>query len=151
MDKVRSELKISERRACAALGQHRSTQRKPARGRDDEAALTADIIELAKTYGRYGYRRVTALLRHAGWAVNAKRVERIWRQEGLKVPQKQPKPIGPKKRRARWDDFSAEQVAQLKTDMDAVASRAIKLKDVAEKWKVNAPLLCQWRTKGYFL
>ena len=86
MDKVRSELKISERRACAALGQHRSTQRKPARGRDDEAALTADIIELAKTYGRYGYRRVTALLRHAGWAVNAKRVQRIWRREGLKVP-----------------------------------------------------------------
>lgn len=91
MDKVRSELKISERRACAALGQHRSTQRKLARGRDDEAALTADIIELAKTYGRYGYRRVTALLRHAGWAVNAKRVQRIWRQEGLKVPKKQPK------------------------------------------------------------
>ena len=53
--------------------------------------MTADIIELAKTYGRYGYRRVTALLRHAGWAVNAKRVQRIWRQEGLKVPQKQPK------------------------------------------------------------
>ena len=70
---------------------HRSTQRKIARTRDDEAALTADIIELAKTYGRYGYRRVTALLRHAGWTVNAKRVQRIWRQEGLKVPVKQPK------------------------------------------------------------
>ena len=91
MDKVKAELRISERRACAALGQHRSTQRKPARGRDDEAALTADIIELAKTYGRYGYRRITALLRRAGWAVNAKRVQRIWRREGLKVPQKQPK------------------------------------------------------------
>src|SRR5271167_1476474 len=88
---AKASLRISERRACAALGQHRSTQRKPARGRDDEAALTADIIELAKTYGRYGYRRVTALLRHAGWAVNAKRVQRIWRREGLKVPQKQPK------------------------------------------------------------
>lgn len=86
MDKVRSELKISERQACAALGQHRSTQRKPARGRDDETALTADIIELAKTYGRYGYRPVTALLRHAGWSVNAKRVHRIWRREGLRVP-----------------------------------------------------------------
>ena len=70
-----------------ALGQHRSTQRKPARGRDDEAALTADIVELAKAYGRYGYRRITALLRHAGWAVNNKRVQRIWRREGLKVPQ----------------------------------------------------------------
>ena len=54
---------MSERRACAVLGQHRSTQRKPPRGRDDEAALTADVIELAKAYGRYGYRRITALLR----------------------------------------------------------------------------------------
>jgi transposase InsO family protein len=91
VEKVRAELKVSERRACAALGQHRSTQRKPASGRDDEAVLTADIVELAKTYGRYGYRRITALLRCAGWAVNAKRVQRIWRREGLKVPQKQPK------------------------------------------------------------
>ena len=91
MAKVIRQFRISERRACAVLGQHRSTQRKLARGRDDEAALTADIIELARTYGRYGYRRITALLRHAGWAVNAKRVQRIWRQEGLKVPQKQPK------------------------------------------------------------
>jgi len=58
---------------------------------DDERALTADIIELAKTYGRYGYRRITALLREAGWAVNHKRVERIWRREGLKVPARQRK------------------------------------------------------------
>ena len=70
MDKVKVELGVSERRACQDLGQHRSTQRKPARTPDDEAQLTADIIESAKTYGRYGYRRITALLRHAGWAVN---------------------------------------------------------------------------------
>ena len=50
-----------------------------------------DIVALATQYGRYGYRRITAMLRDAGWAVNAKRVERIWRREGLKVPQKQPK------------------------------------------------------------
>ena len=73
------------------LGQHRSTQRKAPRGRADEDALTADIIELASRYGRYGYRRITALLREAGWPVNVKRVERIWRREGLKVPQRQPK------------------------------------------------------------
>ena len=91
MDKVKAELGVSERRACQVLGQHRSTQRKPPRTPDDEAQLTADIIELAKQYGRYGYRRITALLRTAGWAVNAKRVQRIWRREGLKVPQKQPK------------------------------------------------------------
>jgi transposase InsO family protein len=74
------------------LGQHRSTQRRVPRGRDDEARLTADIIELARQYGRYGYRKIAELLRsRAGWVVNDKRVERTWRREGLKVPQKQPK------------------------------------------------------------
>jgi hypothetical protein len=77
---------------CRALGQHRSTQRKLPRGRDDEEQLTADIVELARRYGRYGYRKVAELLRStAGWVVNDKRVERIWRREGLKVPAKQPK------------------------------------------------------------
>ncbi len=78
-------------RACEALGQHRSTQIKPKIIRDDEAALTADITRLASEYDRYGYRRITALLRREGWTVNFKRVERIWQREGLKVPQKQPK------------------------------------------------------------
>jgi hypothetical protein len=77
---------------CRALDQHRSTQRKRPRGRNDEERLTADIIELARQYGRYGYRKVAQLLRStAGWVVNDKRVERIWRREGLKVPAKQPK------------------------------------------------------------
>ena len=58
---------------------------------DDEAALTADIITFATEYGRYGYRRIAAMLRDAGWVVNVKRIERIWRLEGLKVPHKQPK------------------------------------------------------------
>ena len=84
-------LSVSERRACAALGQHRSTQRKLPHGRDDESRLTADIIELARQYGRYGYRKIAELLRRAGWLVNDKRVERIWRREGLKVPARQPK------------------------------------------------------------
>ena len=82
---------VSERFACRVFGQHRSTQRKTPKGRADEEALTADIIRLASRYGRYGYRRITAMLRSEGWTVNAKRVERIWRREGLKVPQKQPK------------------------------------------------------------
>jgi putative transposase len=91
VDHVVAELGVSERRACLVLGQHRSTQRKIPTRPDDEAALTADIIALATQYGRYGYRRVTAMLHRAGWAVNRKRVERIWRREGLKVPHKQPK------------------------------------------------------------
>jgi transposase InsO family protein len=72
-------------------GQHRATQRRAPRATDDEAALTAAIIDWARQYGRYGYRRVTALLRAEGWRVNHKRVERIWRREGLKVPARQPK------------------------------------------------------------
>jgi putative transposase len=86
-----AKLGVSERFACGVLGQHRSTQRKKPTGRADEAGLTADIIRLAIRYGRYGYRRITAMLRSEGWTVNVKRVERIWRREGLKVPQKQPK------------------------------------------------------------
>ena len=77
---------------CRALGQHRSTQRRIPMGRVDEERLTADITELARQYGRYGYRKIAELLRTtAGWVVNDKRVERIWRCEGLKVPAKQPK------------------------------------------------------------
>jgi len=91
VDHVVVELGVSERRACRVLGQHRSTQRKVPQTPDDEAALTADIIELARRYGRYGYRRITKMLRTSGWLVNKKRVERLWRREGLKVPTKQPK------------------------------------------------------------
>ena len=91
MNAVRERFRISERRACRVLGQHRSVQRRTPQPRDDEASLTKAIIDLASQYGRYGYRRVTALLRQDGWSVNHKRVERIWRREGLKVPKKQPK------------------------------------------------------------
>ena len=73
------------------LGQARSTQSHKAKRADDEAPLTAAIINYASEYGRYGYRRITALLRRDGWHVNPKRVIRIWRREGLKVPIKQPK------------------------------------------------------------
>ena len=83
---------MSERRVCRVLGQHRSTQRRVPAGRDDEERLIADVTELARQYGRYGYRKIAELLRStAGWIVNDKRVERIWRREGLKVPAKQPK------------------------------------------------------------
>ena len=82
---------MAERRACSVIGQHRSTQRKRPHGRQDDDVLTADIVRLASQYGRYGYRRITALLRAGDWPVNAKRVQRIWRREGLKVPRKQPK------------------------------------------------------------
>jgi putative transposase len=88
---VVEELGVSERRACRVIGQHRSPQRKQPIRRDDEDALTSAIIRLADRFGRYGYRRITALLRNDGWHVNEKRVYRIWRREGLKVPMKRPK------------------------------------------------------------
>jgi len=75
------------------LGQARTTQRRESSPSSDEKQLTKDIVVLATKYGRYGYRRITALLNNNehGWRVNHKRVERIWRKEGLKVPKKQPK------------------------------------------------------------
>ena len=81
----------SQRRICGLLGQSRSTQNYQCRIKDDEPVLVKEIINLAKEYGRYGYRMITGLLNLSGWGINHKRVERIWRREGLKVPQKQPK------------------------------------------------------------
>ena len=88
---MRETLTVSERRACRVLGQVRRTQRYTLKMADDETVLTENIVYLASEYGRYGYRRITAMLRTDGWGVNHKRVERIWRQEGLKVPTRQPK------------------------------------------------------------
>jgi putative transposase len=84
-------LPVSERRVCKVLGQSRTTQRYQRKPREDEEVLTERIIELATRFGRYGYRRITALLKAEGWRMNHKRVERIWRREGLRVPSKQPK------------------------------------------------------------
>ena len=80
---------MTERHACRLLGQWRGTQRYEGIGRADEDALTQAIIALASEYGRYGYRRITVKLREASWKVGTDRVQRIWRREGLKVPQKQ--------------------------------------------------------------
>ncbi len=85
--------------ACRVIGQPRGTQRYEKRQADDEQQLRERIVYLASRFGRYGYWRVTALLQEEGWQVNRKRVERIlrlrsgqvWREEGLKVSQKQPK------------------------------------------------------------
>jgi transposase InsO family protein len=82
---------VAERRACVALRVPRATIRYRSKGSDNEERLRGDIIRLASKYGRYGYRRITALLKSEGWHINHKRVERLWRQEGLKVPKKQPK------------------------------------------------------------
>ena len=91
MAHVRRQWPVSERRACRVIGHARSTHRHAGAVPADEPRLVDRMIELATTYGRYGYRRITGLLRGEGWLVNHKRVERLWRREGLKVPQRQPK------------------------------------------------------------
>jgi len=89
---VQDRFGVSQRRACTVLSQARKTQQRVPHITDEEERLVGRIIELATQYGRYGYRRITALLNNKmGWRVNHKRVERIWRREGLKIPQKQPK------------------------------------------------------------
>jgi transposase InsO family protein len=91
VEQVRKVFEVSERRACRVIRQARSTQRYALQSKNDEEELRKEIVMLASKFGRYGYRRVTGLLHNAGWQVNHKRVERIWRQEGLKVPNRQPK------------------------------------------------------------
>ena len=91
MDYLIGMFRLSQRRVCRALGIARSTIRYERRSASDEDRLTEQIVKLAGKYGRYGYRRITALLKSDGWRVNHKRVERIWRAEGLKVPKRQPK------------------------------------------------------------
>jgi len=88
---VRRQLGVTERRACRVLSQPRSTQRHQEQIPEEEKRLVSRMVALATQYGRYGYRRITAMLREEGFEVNHKRIERLWRQEGLKVPPKQPK------------------------------------------------------------
>lgn len=88
---VMDRLNVSERRACRVLCQSRMTQRYLPQVRDDEGPLTRRIVELAAMYGRYGTPRITAMLQREQWRVNHKRVERIWRGAGLKVPRRQPR------------------------------------------------------------
>jgi transposase InsO family protein len=85
------ELKVSERRACRALGQLRTTQRYEPAPNPFKEFLRDRVVEIATEFGRYGYRTVTGLLNLEGWDVGKDRVYTIWREEGLKVPQKQPK------------------------------------------------------------
>jgi transposase InsO family protein len=88
---VQHELEVSERRACTTLKQPRSTQRYRGRQRSKDAALAAELRRISAAHPRAGYRMATALLRRAGMEINAKRVQRLWRQGGLKVPRRQRK------------------------------------------------------------
>ena len=112
VEHVRRELGVSERRACKAIGQARSTHRDAGEKIDRDRRLVKRMVELSRENPRYGYRRVWALLRREGWRANKKRVHRLWKEEGLRVPDKQRKrrrlllegtgQNGCAKRRAGW-------------------------------------------------
>ena len=89
--KLQSEFQVSERRACRVLNQSRSSQRYQAKPRSDEAALVKRMLELVRNHPRFGYRRIAALLRRDAWSLSNTRAYRLWRREGLKVPQKRRK------------------------------------------------------------
>lgn len=91
MNALQSKFTVSQRRACRVVDQPRQTQRYQVRVRDDEPALIKQILELVREFPRYVYRLIWAKLRQLGWKINKKRVHRIWKQEGLKVPVKKPK------------------------------------------------------------
>ena len=122
------------------LGQHRSTQRRIPRGRDDEDRLVADMIELARQYGRYGYRRIAALLRDAGWQVNDKRALRLWRREGLVCQANWQKAGGesPLERRNNQTTFLREPCVGSREGADE-ASVAVRVGRAIEHRKSDGP------------
>ena len=103
VDYLTRKRKVSQRRACNLVGQHRSTQRYQRKAPDFEVRLVKRIDELAAANPRYGYRRIWALLRAEGWEVNKKRIERLWRLEGHRVPPRK----GPQGHRAKGSDNNA--------------------------------------------
>jgi putative transposase len=88
---LRDRLGVSERWACRVVGQHRSTQRHEPKRADDDAVLRAELRKFSEERPRWGYRRAHHRLRELGWEVNRKRVQRLWREEGLRVPQRKRK------------------------------------------------------------
>jgi putative transposase len=89
---LQARLGLSERRACQVTGQHRSTQRhQPRRGADRDDALRERLRKLSAEHPRWGYRLAWGAVRNEGWAVNRKKIQRLWREEGLRVPQRKRK------------------------------------------------------------
>ena len=88
---LEDRLGVSERRACRYVGQHRSTQRHEPVVAGDDAGLRAELRKISRRRPRWGYRRAHQLLLEEGWELNRKRTQRLWREEGLRVPQKRRK------------------------------------------------------------
>ncbi len=139
---LQDRLGLSERRACRMVGQHRSTQRRlPRRGRPDDA-LRAELRAFSEAHPRWGYRRAWATLRGRGWHVNRKRIQRLWRDEGLRVPERR------RKRQRRGDSQVAagllrasrpDEVWALDFQFDRTADgRMLKLLNVVDEYTREA-------------
>lgn len=139
---LQARFEVSERRACRITGQHRSTQRRvPRRGRGDDVLRRA-LQAFARGHPRWGYRRAWATLREEGWVVNRKRVQRLWREEGLRVPEQ-------RRKRRRLGDSTApaarlraerpDQVWALDFQFDQTADgRVLKLLNVVDEYTREA-------------
>jgi len=142
---LQERLRVSERRACRITGQHRSTQRREPRRGDRDEALRARLRELSREHPRWGYRRAWAFLREEGWRVNRKKIQRLWREEGLRVPAKR------RKRRrlgtstvpaARLRAERPDQVWALDFQFDQTAdARMLKLLNVIDEYTRECPAI----------
>jgi transposase InsO family protein len=127
---------VSERRGCGVAGQHRSTQRKPCTPRPvDDGELRGRLRAIAKAHPRWGYKMATRIVRREGWHVNRKRIQRLWREEGLKRP-----PQGRKRRRVRLDTTERQralrpnQVWAIDFQFDETADqRRLKLANIVDE------------------
>ena len=88
---LQRSLELSERRACKVVGQPRSTQRYEVESDGEEQRLRHELREISRQRPRAGYRMAARCLRRGGWRINHKRVQRLWREEGLRVGRKQRK------------------------------------------------------------
>ena len=116
---LRDRLGVSERWACRVVGQHRSTQRHEPKRADDDAALRAELRKFSVERPRWGYRRAHHRLRELGWEVNRKRVQRLWREEGLRVPQRK------RKRRRLGESLSRHGRTSLRAHATGTFSRML--------------------------
>ena len=139
---------MAERRACRLASQPRGTQRYRAQPREDEDALTQAVIAAASQYGRYGYRRITAVLRDDGWQVGKDRVERIWRREGLKVPKRQ-KPRGrlwfKERFMARRKKHTVEQVVNLLRQIEVAVANGKTTALACKEAEITEQSYYRWR------
>ena len=123
------------------IGLSRSSFRYQSAPKDDEEELRLAMIKLAKRYGRYGYRKIAALLRMEGWAVNHKKVERLWREEGLQLPKRHKK-----RRRLYHKDSSVIRLRPLHKNHISLSAFAMQL-PVGQRERRLRPRQAQLRAK----